>query len=106
LVSIGELDPSGHKRRPYRLDRSLFQLFSALKSQHGIDPHLRRRGKIPNTQAESPAGHPTLDRQKNSDIIMNWLSAISFRCSANEQSFAMSFVFYSQGKFDQPPNRL
>jgi hypothetical protein len=69
LITVGELDPSGLKRPPDRLDRSLLQFISALKSGQGVHRYLGRRCKVPNTQAESPPGHPTLDWQKNRTFI-------------------------------------
>ena len=70
LITVGELDAGLLECLAYRRDGPLLQLLSALKSQHGVDRHLRRRGKVPNTQTQGPAGHPTLDRGKNHDIIM------------------------------------
>jgi hypothetical protein len=100
LVTVGELDAGSIKCPPYRRDRSLLEVISALKSQHGVDRHLCRSGKVPNTQAESPPSHATLDRQKNRNIVMIPLQTISSRRSANKQSFDMSLGFYSQCKLN------
>jgi hypothetical protein len=109
LITVGELDPS-LKRPPDRLDRSLLQFFSALKSGQGVHRHLGRRRKVPNAQTETPPGHPTLDWQKNRTVIpisveiqvaswFRYFGLISYASTGRRRILNLS-----QRKLEQPPD--